>query len=272
MLIRLMKEKIKNKEIEHVYITENLISTAQLHKDTFLPFKNYCQGTREIVVCGAGPSLNEYQPIRDAVHIAVNRAFLFDKVDFDFIFAQDFEGVNMVQEELVSYRPDKCVKFLGTQSMKTKKIPESLIIRSRARKFDTDWYIPGSGIGGQLVVDLDRKPLCNMYNVGQSVMQLALYMNPSRIYIVGCDMSGNHFATGNQTPEEVKRQEKILQETWKKKREQLLARWREIKEFASVYYPDTEIVSVNPVGLKGVFRDIYQDDLNAENLDKYPLV
>ena len=259
MVLKKYVSELMNKKMSQMaIITENLISTAQLHRETFLPYKNYCQGIREVVVCGAGPTLNDYQPIPDAIHIAVNRAFLYEKVDFDFIFAQDFAGIRMVQEELVDYRRGECVKFLGTQGMKEKKIPESLIIRACALKFDTDWYIPGSGVGGQLTVDLDSKPVCNMYNVGQSVMQLALYMNPSRIYVVGCDMSGNHFATGNQTPEEIKKQEKLMQETWEKKREQLLARWKEIKEFAEVYYPDTEIVSVNPVGLKGMFRDIYQ--------------
>ena len=32
-----------------------------------------------------------------------------------------------------------------------------------------------------------------------------------------------------------------------------------MKEFISQNYPETEIVSVNPVGLKGLFTDIYFD-------------
>ena len=32
-----------------------------------------------------------------------------------------------------------------------------------------------------------------------------------------------------------------------------------LKEFAEIYYPDVEIISVNPVGLKGLFADIYMD-------------
>ena len=37
----------------------------------------------------------------------------------------------------------------------------------------------------------------------------------------------------------------------------LTAPWREFKRFVQVYYPETEIISVNPVGLKGIFRDVY---------------
>lgn len=254
--------KIFRDELEaSAEMTAHIISTAELHKKTFLPYKNYCMGEKDIVVCGAGPTLNQYNPISDAYHIAVNRAFLYEKVDFDFIFAQDFDGIKMVQEELVSYRMGECVKFLGTQTELKRKIPESLILKCNAHRFDTDGYIYQNGMKGNLVVDIESRPLCNMINVGQSVMQLALYMNPKHIYIVGCDMSGNHFANGNQTDEEVAAQEKELDLFWKKEQKALLERWREIKNFAELYYPDTEIISVNPVGLKGLFRDIFQESV-----------
>ena len=32
-----------------------------------------------------------------------------------------------------------------------------------------------------------------------------------------------------------------------------------MKEFAETYYPDTEIISINPVGLKGVFKDEFTE-------------
>ena len=242
----------------------DLISTAQLHRETFLPYKNYCNGERAVGVCGAGPSMNDYIPIDGAVHIGVNRAFINSKINFDFIFAQDYSGIKMVEEKLVAYKPDKCVKFLGTQNPKfaelDKCIPEQLIIRCNAKKFDTDWYIPGSSEAGVPVVDIDRKPICNMQTVGISVMQLALYMNPSKIYIVGCDMSGNYFARGNQTDEEVKIEAERHEKIWATRREAMLKHWCNVKEFAKIYYPDTEIITVNPIGLKGVFTDFYQNE------------
>ena len=35
--------------------------------------------------------------------------------------------------------------------------------------------------------------------------------------------------------------------------------WKRMKEFAETYYPDTEIISINPVGLKGVFKDEFTE-------------
>lgn len=36
-----------------------------------------------------------------------------------------------------------------------------------------------------------------------------------------------------------------------------------LKMFASKYYPDIKIYSINPVGLKGLFKDIYTDEYKA---------
>ena len=239
--------------------TALIVSAEQLHQKTFLPYKNYCHGERDVVVCGAGPSLQKYQPIEGAVHIAVNRSFLYEKVDFDFIFAQDYDGIRMCQNELVQYRPGKCVKMLGAKhNIDAKTIPESLAIKCNALRFYMDYQIYLDGYGSKLVRDIELRPIGGMPNVGMSVMQLALYMNPRRLFIVGCDMSGNHFAVGNQTREEIESQAKELEDHWKKYNKKLLGKWQEIKDFASAYYPDTEIISVNPVGLRGMFIDLDQ--------------
>lgn len=39
--------------------------------------------------------------------------------------------------------------------------------------------------------------------------------------------------------------------------ERLKEHFLEMKRFAQMHYPETEIISVNPVGLKGVFKDRY---------------
>ena len=234
-------------------------STTLLHQKTFLPYKNFCNAQKDVVVCGAGPSLQYYKPIDHALHIAVNRAFLYEKVNFDFIFAQDFDGIRMVQEELINYRKGSCIKFLGaTTDMNQKSIPESFAIKCNALRFNMDYYIYRDGFRSKMVRDIDLRPLGGMPNVGMSVMQLALYMNPRKLYIVGCDMTGTHFADGNQTKEELAAEKSQYDTYWEEGNKRLLDKWREIKIFAQTYYPKTEIISINPVGLKGMFHDIYQ--------------
>ena len=39
----------------------------------------------------------------------------------------------------------------------------------------------------------------------------------------------------------------------------LVNSWKWVKDFTNRFYPGTEIISVNPVGLKGLFRDVYTE-------------
>lgn len=253
-----IKEKIMSKFYHLAEIDRINVATAILHQKTFSQFKNCCKG-KKMVVCAAGPTLNKYIPIENAVHIAVNRSFLYDKVDFDYIFAQDWDGIKMVQSQLLNYRPNQCVKFLGSYQFQTpKEIPESFALACNALRFNMDYYIYGNGFDSKFVKDIDRMAIGGMPNVGISVMQLALYMNPCELYIVGCDMSGAHFANGNNNAAQIAAEKKELEFHWTKERDQLLAKWFEFKDFAALYYPMTKIYSVNPVGLRGVFEDIDQ--------------
>lgn len=251
-------QKVDNMFLNYAEINAKNISAALLHQNTFLPYKNYCKGERAVVICGAGPTLQEYKPIEGAVHIALNRAFLYPKVDFDFVYAQDFDGIKMVQQELIDYKGNHCVKLLGKGNGGPKEIPESLALKCNALRFATDAYMIKSGWWSKFILDIDSRPVGGMPNVGISVMQFALYLNPSILYIVGCDMSGGHFVNKNQSVKEMEEEKKELEREWSK-HEKLIDKWNECKEFAARYYPDTRIISVNPVGLKGIFEDLYQN-------------
>lgn len=239
-------------------INSKNISTMMLHQKTFLPLKNCCVG-KKIVLCGAGPSLQNYEPIEDAIHIALNRAFLFDKVKFDYIFVQDFDGIKFCQQELIDYEGNNCIKLLGTQDGGVKEIPQSLAAKCNAVRFNTDIYIYHDGYKSKFVSDLESRPLGNMPNVGISAMQFVLYMNPAEVYLVGCDNSGTHFTNQNQSQKEIELEKKQYDNYWETEYKKLICKWKELKKFAEIHYPDTKIISINPVGLKGIFQDIYQN-------------
>ena len=82
-------------------------------------------------------------------------------------------------------------------------------------------------------------------------MQFALWTNPKRIYLVGCDSAGqvnslnwNHFDDNNKNNHNIVPIEALLEG------------WKKLAKFAEYMYPDVEIISINPVGLKGLFKDI----------------
>lgn len=259
MIIDKLREYIQKKIFSIAEMESKNVATALLHQKTFSQFKGMCTG-KKLVICAPGPSINKYQPIKDAVHIALNRAFLYDKVNFDFIFAQDWDGIKMVKDDLISYNPDTCVKLLGsTMFDNPKEIPESFAIACKALRFNVDTYIVGDGYKSKFVRDIDYRPLGCMPNVGISVLQFALFLNPSELFIVGCDMSGGHFSNGTNSNKQVEEEKKWMDNWWKQEAEKMRLKWNEFKEFAHLYYPDTKIYSINPVGLRGLFEDIYQN-------------
>lgn len=251
------------------------LSAAAVNRQTFLPFKNYCKG-KKLVICGGGPTLSQFQPIEDAVYIALNRAVLFDKVNFDFIYAQDWEGIKAIQNELINYRPDKCQKLLGLFYLNSynpdydswvfsRNIPEDFAEKCSAKRFITDIFVlKDLGLDGltgcDFVLDIDNRPVGSFPNVALSAIQFALYMNPSKIYLAGIDQKGGYFNYSNLTPDEASNIEKIASQTYEHHMNAHQYLWRKLKAFAKTYYPDTEIISVNPVGLKGIFKDWYQDE------------
>lgn len=228
-----------------------LIATAELHKQTFAGYRNKFKG-KTVVLVGAGPSLKKFKPIKNAIYVGLNRAFLFDKIKFDILFSIDKAGISKIYDEFIEY---DAIKFLGDQNLGPMyQIPESVINKIKdVRRYKTD-----AGVASQFAVDIEYMPLGNFNTVSLQAMQFILYTNPAKIYLVGLDCSdAGHFTDGTKKHIEdfdiAKRGENLTQ--WANLSVKF---WAQLKEFAETYYPDTEIISVNPVGLRGLFTDLDQ--------------
>ena len=250
-----IKAKIKKKIQNIIYPNGNFVYLSALNmvaamqnKKTFGSLKNCFQG-KKVVLCGAGPSLNKYRPIEGALHIALNRALLYERVNFDWFIATDWVGIDFMQDEIINYN---CLKFLGHPegAPSERIIPESFRIKCGAKKFYTDHYIYMNGYNSNFIIDIDCMAIGNMPNIAIEAMQIALFTNPAELYIVGCDASQGHFKGGDKKAEVIAMEKCVGAD-------ESIVKWREVKAVADTYYPDTKIVSVNPVGLKGIFEDIY---------------
>ena len=262
-IVSLLRKKSGTKDLTNAELNQKLcemennlnrliqtnISTSNLHQKTFLPFKNK-HNNQEIVIVASGPTAGRYKPIENAIHIGVNRSFQIGngRIPMDYIFIQDFSGSTPDYiEELNDYRPDKCQKFYGLTDEwiydPEKTIPEEHAIKAKALRYRTDWA-PISGFIPEFTYDLSTKPLGCFGSIIFPALQFALWTNPKRIYLVGCDCSLSGYAY-NST------EKNFLVP------EYLIHTYVNFKNFAAKYYPDTEIVSINPMGLKGIFKDIY---------------
>lgn len=246
-----LQEKLKDKnydqEIRRGFVEEinklkyelsNEVSKSlavyNLHQKVFPQFKNINQG-KDVVLVAAGPTLKSYEPLKDSIHIGVNKTFKFDKVKFDYLITQDYSANKNYIDDFCQY---DAIKFLGMIPLVWSKsiIPESLAEKYNISRFYTahpeELSFPP--------LDISSSMFWDAYSVVFPAMQFILWTNPKRIYLVGCDCSEGYFDNAKSSNTCY----------------HLIDGWKKMKEFASVYYPETEIISINPVGLKGLFKDI----------------
>jgi len=222
------------------------IEAAAIHPDTFSKYKNLYKD-KSIVVVGCGPSAKFYTYLKNCIHIGVNRAFLLDKVNLDYLFVQDW----MDEKDMLladKYKQDSCKKFYAVINEKRlmevyhkiKRIPQYHIDYAKAQRYvlkpGTTYY--------DLPYDISINPVSDVGGTVFSVLQFALFTRTPLIYIVGCDCSVGHFHKEGKEGLGANLQDQVF---W----------WKKFKEHVDTYYPHTEIISVNPVGLKGMFRDVY---------------
>ena len=238
--------------IMHTYVNQNALLEAacwsnviqELHKDTFKPYKNIYSG-KDIVLVATGPTLNYYVPIQDAVHIGVNGSYTKNTIMYDYYFVLDYRGQGRTFDLEKICKMD-CRVFLG------KYVKRNFALNMEIPEF----YFQNDNVSNFYVMPLPSKPiiypdieyfaLMDWHSITFPAINFALYTNPKRLFLVGCDSSSNdHF---NKT---------IAADLIKT--DKLVAGYKAIHKFTSCYYPNTKIISVNPVALKGIFDDVYTE-------------
>ena len=229
------------------------LSTFALHQKTFPQFKNkHLQEDIYILATGktASKFVNSVKVIgKPGIVIGVNRAFQLD-VECDYMFIQDYSGKTKEYiDELDEYRPSKCQKFYGLTNEwiydTERTIPEYHAIKANALRYRTDWSNI-SGFEPQFAYDLSSTPLGCFGSITMPALQFALWTHPKRIFLVGCDCTTDGYAYDTNYKNELYPN-------------RLIPAYNKFKLFANKYYPDIEICSLNPVGLKGIFKDFYTE-------------
>lgn len=227
------------------------LSTAFLHQKTFLQFKGTNEG-KDVALVASGVSADKYIVKENVIHVGVNRSFQISnyKIPMDYIFIQDYSGKTKEYiDDLDNYRPYDCTKFYGLTTEWSydpeRTIPESHAIKARAFRYRTDWA-KLEGFEPEFAYDISTQPLGCFGSIVFPALQFILWTYPRRIYLVGCDCTTSGYAYDN------KAQNFLVPD-------RIIKAYKKFKSFANKYYPDIEIISINPVGLKGIFKDEYTD-------------
>ena len=254
-LIKELNELIKNKteQDKHQLITyaKELIKILKLNSKTFNGYQ-YKYMDKDLVIVGTGPTLNYYKQISDAIHIGLNKAFSAENVVLDFLFMQDYRACSSYIDTSLNYKNKNLIRFYGyiwPEAFEDITVPCSTVAKHKAEAFYSSCKMVKENLFNDekiFALDLENEVLNASGGVAMLGIQFALYTHPKKIYIVGCDCGGGYADKSLQTTPVI---EKTLNS--------MVYNWKQLKKFADKYYPDVEIISVNPVGLKGVFKDVY---------------
>ncbi|MGN1154362.1 MAG: glycosyltransferase [Candidatus Gastranaerophilaceae bacterium] len=220
----------------------NVELAKKYHSETFKGYKNKFLG-KDVIIVASGPSINKVDYSKfpeDAICVGVNKSFLNKNIKLDYLFVQD---LHPDQDLIDNYEGNNCQKFYALlpyrhlYNWNLRPITEDNLLKANAKRFVLE-----ENINGKIALDIETEPFGDFKSTVFSIMQFILYTHPKRIYLLGCDCSMGGYAYGEH-------QAYLDCDT-------VISNWAKFKHFAKTYYPDTEIISVNPVGLKGMFKEI----------------
>ena len=230
---KLIKMPVK-KVCDYICDYNRAILMASVINKDLEKYKGIYRG-KNVYIVGGGPSIAsfDHEKGENDIFIGINRTFKYEGIEFDILFAQDqlSEGF----DEFLSYRGSACKKFLAV-------IPSNVEYRIKEYKIlgDYERYVLASRKLKTVPVDISIEPFADLMGTVFSALQFAVYTNPDNIYLVGIDCSqGNAFNGHNDNYS------------------YQLEGWKIMKE--ALIYMDSydKVTSINPVGLKGVFNDLY---------------
>jgi len=236
-----------------------------IHKASFAEFRGYYRG-RTVAVVATGPSLNFYIQVKGIPHIGTNSSFLKEGLQLDYYFIRHY-----IPEWCDKLKNYDFIKFFGRNERAEQvhdydRFPEYLIEENNGRRFFT------SEPSDEIYEDITYYPLTGGYSIIFQALQFAVFMRPKKLLLIGCDCScEGHF---DQYSDDLMASNEILaqQDASYAKQERLVSQWfviyKRFKVFFQQYYPDMDVISVNPVGLKGMFHDMYTENY----LDAHPKI
>lgn len=241
----------KEEEYQLLEIGAAAAAISDLHQKTFPKYKG-CHKGEDVVLIATGPTINDAPKIGAVKCLGVNRAITMNQFKLDYCFMGDYMAVREYIEKTYTY---DCVSFFGMSTSPnpwSNGIPVEIMEKSQAERY---YYVHeiGPRVGRILYHDISHFPLFSAGSITINALHFLIYTQPRRIYLVGCDTCNNGYYDKNvtQSPGNY---------------DMIFHGYLKLKEMCNIFYPNVEIVSVNPVGLKGVFREVY----TSSYLTKHP--
>lgn len=223
---------------------------AKMHS-FFKPYKNKHMG-EVAYIFGSGPTVNQFQEQEPGIYIAGNNAHrnpsIRDKLSYIFFLYRGYQNYynntstvygdycQMIRDLPPNVRKFCCLNFHTTMDE-----PTVQHIRNEVSNVDfyrVDEFPPPRKI------DIETEKLWN-FSIVYGMVQFAVYAGFKKIYLVGCDCTAGYFFNPVYEGEHFHRYEYYT------------GKWVDMKHYLQAYHPEVQVVSINPVGISGLFEDIH---------------
>lgn len=207
-----------------------------------IKYKN-CNEGKDVIIIGGGATLKYYQNVHSSgkkVFVGINRAYKMSEIAFDYLFSQDMLSGIDESYNFINYRPESCKKFIGHITVPNTTFRYRINLYAQVK--NQELYILDNKRMGEIPLNITLEPFADLCGTVFSVLQFILYTNPKRIYLYGFDCNRSHSFEFNEGNMGYKYQ---------------YPSWLKFKDYIDKNTYNVEIISVNPVGLKGLFKDVY---------------
>ena len=204
-------------------------------------YRNIYAG-KNILIVGGGPTLKYLEIPENCVKIGINRAYKLENIEFDYLYAQDEMPSAKEMDDFINYRPETCTKMVGILTEPNYfKIRPGTINRMKNK---LRLVLNNRNVSDSLCsVDIASEPLMRFRGSVFAVLQFAYLTSCEKVYLAGFDCSDSgHMFTNKKEEFKLSYQKES---------------WERMKIYRDLHFPETEIISLNPVGLKGLFKDVY---------------
>lgn len=240
---------------EFIYQTSWLPQKVlSLHKEVFPQFHNI-HNNDDVVIVGCGPTLKYYEPIKDSKHIALNRSIRYEKINYDYAFIWDLPATQEEEpgfiQEFLNY---DCIKFVGSFLHDDFNVQNDINLPYNNKLYRC-YSASRAGLGLPVCdevihQDISLFPLADFCSISFGALNFAAYTHPKRIFLVGLDTVQAPCFDGREHSYQT---------------DNIMKGYKLFKTFMDKYYPDVEVISINPVGLKGIFKDMYTENYLKDN-------
>ena len=228
--------------MSYIFSSTHPDQIATSYNSGFLDYKNIHEGKTGILFA-PGPSIEKYKPLfDDEESINVGLSWIFQQKDIlnklnYYFFGSGYHfvaGTYDTSPEVDAYREsinsiDSSIQKFASVYRESKPTGLGNITPEASQEINAIPFDCQSPHHHQnFVTDIETNKIFGL-SIIFPALQFMLYTGLSKIYLVGVDAN-----IGN-----------------------LSEKWKQAKSFIEKSYPNTEMISINPVGLKGYFKDVY---------------